>query len=182
MKLTIPNGLSLCRIPLAVLSFAAIYGNQWRIAAVVMLLAVCSDMLDGDLARRRRQVTILGGLLDHLCDAIFVTATLAALALRSVVPFPLPLLVAGAFTQYALDSNALSGEPLRASRLGRYNGLAYYVLAGLPSMQHALGLHPVPESWFWWLGWALATTTVASMTDRLVALGRIRRRGPSSPR
>jgi len=168
-KLTLPNSLSLSRLILAVPSFICVYRGYWLFAAIVMSLAVASDMLDGHLARRRGQVSSLGGLLDHASDAVFVTATLAALALSAVVPLVLPVLVAIAFIQYALDSRSLSGRPLRASRLGRYNGIAYYVLAGFPSMQHALAIYLLPETWFMWIGWVLTISTLASITDRFLS-------------
>lgn len=171
-KFTLPNLLSASRLALALPSFLLIRAEAWLFSAIVILLAVAADMADGHLARRRGQVSSFGGLLDHASDAIFVTASLAALALLDLVPLVLPALVAAAFIQYTLDSKVLSGQPLRASRLGRYNGIAYFVLAGFPSMQHALGFYPVAEGYFVWAGWALAITTIISMSDRAVALMR----------
>ena len=45
-----------------------------------------------------------------------------------MAPLVLPGLVAAAFVQYTLDSRALAGQRLRASALGRWNGIAYFVL------------------------------------------------------
>ena len=174
-KLTLPNLLSGSRLLLAAPSFACIYYEKWVFSAVIILLAVATDMLDGRIARSRKQVSTIGGLLDHGSDAIFVTITLAGLAAIGVVPALLPILVMGAFTQYVLDSDSLQGQPLRASRIGRYNGIAYFVLAGFPSMQHALGLYLLPGYIFYWAGWVLVATSVVSMADRLVALHRSRR-------
>ncbi|MEX0942547.1 MAG: CDP-alcohol phosphatidyltransferase family protein [Pseudomonadales bacterium] len=169
-KLTLPNLLSASRLALAIPSFLLIRSEAWLFSAIVILLAVTADMADGYLARRRRQVSTFGGLLDHGSDAIFVTATLAALALSGMVPWILPPLVGVAFIQYTLDSRALSGQPLRASRVGRYNGIAYFVLAGFPSMQHALGFYPVAEDYFMWAGWILVISTIISMSDRGIAV------------
>ena len=83
-----------------------------------------------------------------------------------------------AFAQYMLDSDALKGKPLRASQLGRYNGIAYFVLAGFPVMQLTLGLTPIPFDYFVYLGWGLVITTLISMTDRAVTLYRVRRGAP----
>lgn len=55
-----------------------------------------------------------------------MTAGLAALVARGEVPWPLPGLVALAFVQYVIDSRADRGARLRASVLGRWNGIAYF--------------------------------------------------------
>lgn len=68
MIFTIPNALSLLRLPLALLFF-----NQslvWR--TVIIFLAMFSDGLDGFLARRYRQSSQVGTLLDPLMDRFFV--------------------------------------------------------------------------------------------------------------
>ena len=44
-----------------------------------------------------------------------------------------------AFVQYAVDSRVQESRPLRASSLGRWNGIAYFVLLGVPVLRDALG-------------------------------------------
>jgi phosphatidylglycerophosphate synthase len=169
-KITLPNVLSVSRLVLALPSFALVISGHWLFAAIVLMVAVATDIADGYVARKKASVSSLGGLLDHGSDAIFVTVTLSALAALELVPIVLPPLVIAAFTQYVLDSRTLSGQPLRASHIGRYNGIAYFVLAGFPTMQHALGIYLLTDPWFMYIGWLLVLTTVVSMTDRLVAL------------
>jgi phosphatidylglycerophosphate synthase len=174
-NLTLPNLLSASRLLLSVPSFFYITTGAWIPAAVVIVVAVGTDVLDGYIARRQGTVSAIGGLLDHSSDAVFAATTLAALAFIDLVPMALPPLVMLAFIQYALDSRALAGLPLRASRIGRYNGIAYFVLAGFPAMQHALGIYLIPNRGFGLFGWLLIVTTVISMIDRLIALIRHRR-------
>lgn len=176
-KLTLPNLLSGSRLILSVASAFFICQQQWMIAAGIFIAAVISDLLDGWVARRLGQTTIFGGLLDHASDAIFVIMTLAALAVLDLVPLLLPILIAAAFLQYVLDSNALAGQPLRASSIGRYNGIAYFVLAGFPIGQQALQVFPVPMGWLNWAGWMLVVTTIISISDRLIALVKLRMPG-----
>jgi len=171
-KLTLPNALSASRLLLAPLCFGAVTQELWQPAAALFLLAVATDAIDGPLARRRGISTSFGGLLDHGSDAVFVTVTLTALAVLGQVPWLLPPLVAAAFTQYVLDSKALAGQPLRTSRLGRYNGIAYFVLAGAPLVQAGLGLQLLPPLTFYACGWILVASTVTSMADRALALVR----------
>lgn len=172
-KLTLPNALSASRLLLAPLCLVAVVSDHWTIAACILLAAVLTDLLDGWLARRRNQTSPFGGALDHGSDAVFVTITLAGLAMQHVVPLLLPPLVILAFAQYLLDSKALAGQPLRASQIGRYNGIAYFVLAGFPLVQSALGLTLISMDVIYIAGWLLVATTITSMIDRLLALLRL---------
>jgi hypothetical protein len=63
---------------------------------------------------------------------------------------------------------------LRASALGRWNGIAYYVLVAVPIYRDLLGLGWPGRSWIAAAGWGLVATTLVSMADRLLALGRER--------
>jgi len=53
------------------------YGNLY--AAIVFLLASATDAIDGYIARKRKEVTNLGMLLDPLADKLLVTAALVTL-------------------------------------------------------------------------------------------------------
>jgi len=87
-----------------------------------------------------------------------------------VVPAILPALVLLAFVQYALDSRVLAGRALRTSLVGRTNGIAYYVLLGVPVVRDALALGWPPAGLVVGLGWLLVASTLVSMTDRALAL------------
>jgi phosphatidylglycerophosphate synthase len=154
---------------------AAIVGQASVPAALLFALAVVTDLADGRVARHYGEATRLGGLLDHATDALFVCAGLGALAHEGVIPAPLPWLVAAAFVQYVVDSRAAAGGPLRASSLGRWNGIAYYAALGIPVVRDALGLG-WPSAWLvQGLGWALAVSTLVSMGERALAWRRQRR-------
>ena len=177
---TLPNLLSLSRVVLACFMFWSIHQSFWYIAVTVLWLAIFTDVMDGFIARKMNITSPVGGLLDHGSDAFFVTICLAALAFHGWVALPLVVLVPAAFVQYVLDSDALSGQPLRSSHLGRYNGIAYYVLSGFPIMQLTLGLTVIPFDLFIWVSWGLVITTVISMTDRLLTLKRLNLKRPQS--
>ena len=55
-------------------------------AALLFIAAGLTDVLDGYLARRRRQVSALGAFLDPLADKLLVDGALVALAVRGDVP------------------------------------------------------------------------------------------------
>ena len=168
------NALTGVRAALAPAIAWAIYSRAHALALLFFVLAVATDLADGRVARRLGEVSALGGLLDHATDALFVASGIAALASLGVAPAPLPALVLAAFAQYTLDSRALAGRPLRASALGRWNGIAYFVLLGVPVVRDGLALDWPQDALVRALGWALAATTCASMTDRGLALLRSR--------
>lgn len=172
---TAANALTLARLALVPLLGAAILHDQPLLAGALFALAVATDFADGAIARRRNEATPLGGLLDHAVDATLCVVGLAAWAWRGEAPILLAPLVAAAFTQYVLDSRALAGRPLRASALGRWNGIAYYVLVAVPIYRDALGLTWPGAAWVLAAGWLLAASTMVSIADRLAALTRARR-------
>jgi len=139
-------------------------------AFTLFWLAVVTDLLDGRVARRYGESSALGGLLDHVSDAAFVTLGLAALALRGEAPALLPAAVALAFLQYTLDSRVIQGGALVASGLGRWNGIAYFVPIGTVVVRDALGLAWPPPAFLLALGWLLVGSTALSMADRARAL------------
>ena len=178
--LTAANVISLARLAATPFSLAAVLDGNWRLAGLIFAGAVASDFLDGIIARWRGTVSNLGGVLDHTADAVFVAVTLWGIAYlevgagTDVVPGILPWLIVLAFLQYLFDSKALSGQPLRASWLGRVNGIAYYVVAGTVIGRNALGLDWLPDEAIYWATLAVLVSTLASMFDRLRALTNLR--------
>jgi CDP-diacylglycerol--glycerol-3-phosphate 3-phosphatidyltransferase len=78
----LPNALSLVRIfliPVLVVFLIAVPRPYNFTAAAVFLAAVMTDWLDGRIARRTRQVTTLGKLLDPVADKLLISASLISL-------------------------------------------------------------------------------------------------------
>lgn len=73
--LTIPNFISLLRLPLALMFLQE--HVVYRVAA--LCLAMASDILDGYLARKYKTTSRLGTLLDPLTDKLFVMIALGVL-------------------------------------------------------------------------------------------------------
>ncbi len=158
------------------MALALLYHDA-RLALGVYVFAIASDFADGRIARRRGEATPFGGFFDHATDALFVAMGLGALGHLGVVPLWLSPLLLAAFVQYTLDSKALQGEPLRASRLGRWNGVLYFVALGTPVIRDGLGLAFPDDALVLAFGWLLVASTVVSMADRGLALVRSRSGG-----
>lgn len=166
------NALTLLRLLMAPALAGAVLHGVPVVAAALFALAVGTDFADGWVARRYGEATSFGGFADHLVDATFVTAGTAALAWGGALPAPLPWLIALAFAQYALDSRALAASGLVPSRLGRWNGIAYYAIIAVPIVRDALAIAWPGPQLVGALGWALVASTVVSMLDRLRLLRR----------
>jgi len=163
------NALTGLRLVLAPCIALAIARDRSGLAVALLASAIATDFADGAVARRFGETSPLGGLLDHAVDATLCVLGLTALAHLGAVPWPLPPLVAFAFAQYVVDSRSHRGRPLRASQLGRWNGIAYYVAVATPPVRDVLGWSWPSHRLVWWLGAALVASTAASMLDRLLA-------------
>ena len=136
-------------------------------ALVAWVVALITDFLDGPIARRRGTVTAWSGTFDHTTDFLFVTSGLFAGALRGVFPWILPILIVAAFSQYVIDSYWIHRQTkLRGSKLGRYNGMLYFVP---PCMEILIRLgvrwlQPLLTI----LVWMLVLSTLVSMGQRLM--------------
>jgi CDP-diacylglycerol--glycerol-3-phosphate 3-phosphatidyltransferase len=71
----VPNTLTLSRLALAIVVFAAISYAYYLVALVVFSLAALTDALDGYFARLLNQGTAIGRQLDPLIDKVIVAGT-----------------------------------------------------------------------------------------------------------
>ena len=176
------NALTAVRLFL-VLPFAFFMAKGDRRSAIFALvawaLALVTDFLDGPVARRRGTVTAFSGTFDHTTDFLFVTSGLYAGALRGAFPWILPILITLAFAQYVIDSSWVHRHAkLRGSKLGRYNGILYFVPSILDILIR-MGLRfllPLLSI----LVWLLVLTTLLSMGQRLM-FSRLPEQLPSRP-
>ncbi len=87
--MTIPNIISSFRIvlvPLFVLTFFSPIENGIALSGIIFLLAGVSDFVDGQLARRLNQISLLGKILDPLADKLMVCAALISTTVSGLVP------------------------------------------------------------------------------------------------
>jgi CDP-diacylglycerol---glycerol-3-phosphate 3-phosphatidyltransferase len=78
----LPNTISLFRIamvPVFMVFLLADIPGGYPVALAVFVVAAASDWLDGYIARKRGQTSVVGALLDPLADKLLVTAALVSL-------------------------------------------------------------------------------------------------------
>src|SRR5689334_7815897 len=80
--LTTANALSFSRVPLAI-AFLLSHSNPAQIA--ILAAAALSDFLDGWVARRQKQTSRIGALVDPITDKIFLVTALISLAAHGAV-------------------------------------------------------------------------------------------------
>jgi CDP-diacylglycerol---glycerol-3-phosphate 3-phosphatidyltransferase len=175
LRLNLPNALTLGRIflvPLLVVVLLTkfegrlIFGvRKELVGAAIFGLASLTDWLDGYLARRRKQITTLGQLLDPLADKLLITAALVSLVQMDLAPAWMVAVILGReFLVTVLRSIAHArGVVIAASPLGKFK-MASQVIAILLLI---LGRDHLQQ--FFVLGrltlWVAVVTAVASGMD-----------------
>jgi CDP-diacylglycerol---glycerol-3-phosphate 3-phosphatidyltransferase len=173
--MNLPNSLTLTRMVLVPLLVVVLlteipgrrilgFSNE-LVGAVIFALASLTDWLDGYLARRRRQVTWIGQMLDPIADKLLTSAAFISLVALGLAPaWMVALIICREFVVTALRSLAYTkGLTIPASRLGKVK-MASQVTAILLLL---LGAGTVP--WMALVGyvalWAVMVAAVVSAVD-----------------
>ena len=104
--MNLPNSLTLVRmflVPLLVVVLLTEFDNQedmiglskeW-LGAIIFAVASLTDWLDGYLARRRRQITRLGQIMDPIADKLLTSAAFISLVQLGAAPAWMVALIIG---------------------------------------------------------------------------------------
>ena len=159
MRLNLPNTLTLFRIFLAPLLVVVLLTPPWAAASirdhlagldsflwvgdfvawlsawremvgvVIFLTAAATDWLDGYLARRRREVTTLGMLLDPIADKLLTVSAFISLVEMDLAPAWMVVVIVGReFAVSGMRNIAASrGLIMAASTWGKYKTVSQVV-------------------------------------------------------
>jgi CDP-diacylglycerol---glycerol-3-phosphate 3-phosphatidyltransferase len=191
--LNLPNLLSIFRIllvpPLVVVLLTKFDGKEWW-GLGLFLLAAIMDFFDGYIARRRKEVTRLGTLLDPAADKILISA--AFISLVEMDPHVVPawmvvVIIAREFAVTSLRSFAAAESlVIPAGFSGKVKTTVQIIAISLViihSQIRRLFPHLAPISL-----WVTLLVTVYSGIEYFVRFGRLILRGdvssppPTSPR
>ena len=137
--MNLPNTLTVTRIflvPLLVVVLLTEFEGRMVlgmrkeiVGAAIFGLASLTDWLDGYLARRRKQVTTLGQLMDPLADKLLISATLVSLVqMNLAAAWMVAVIIGREFAVTGLRSLAYNrGIVLAASPLGKVKMIAQVV-------------------------------------------------------
>lgn len=135
----LPNSLTITRIflvPLLVVVLLtkfegpAIFGiRRELLGAAIFGLASLTDWLDGYLARRRKQVTTLGQLMDPIADKLLTSAAFISLVQMELAPaWMVAIIIGREFAVTGLRSIAFArGVTMPSSPLGKMKMVAQVV-------------------------------------------------------
>ncbi len=179
--LNLPNVLSIFRIllvpPLVVVLLTKFEGKEWW-GLGLFLLAAVMDFLDGFLARRRKEVTRLGTLLDPTADKILVSAafiSLVELDPRVVPAWMVVVIIAREFAVTSLRSFAAAENlVIPAGLSGKIKTIVQIIAIALLIIYNQLGefRHLAPISL-----WVALLVTAYSGIEYFVRFGRLILRG-----
>ncbi len=88
--ITLPNVLTIIRMVLIPVFVSMLFYQRFVWALLIFVIAGITDGLDGLFARRFRQQSQLGRILDPIADKLMLVTSFVVLSMRSVFPTPLP--------------------------------------------------------------------------------------------
>lgn len=138
---TLPNVVSFGRllVLLPVTVWLLLTGHMWWSLVALVALSV-SDWVDGFLARRMGQTSLLGKRLDPVADRIAIVVIGGAMVAKGIIPWgPVAVILAVDLMLVLLATLWYRGSPdLPVSRLGKWRTAA--LLLALPVLIVAEGL------------------------------------------
>ncbi len=143
--MNLPNALTLARIflvPFVVVVLLTKQMHNWAFWGTALFLAAAfTDLLDGYLARRRKQVTTLGRLLDPIADKLLISSALISLVQLRIAPAWMVVIIIGReFAVSGLRSIAAhEGFSIDVSTLGKGKMVAQVAAVAGLILGHALG-------------------------------------------
>ena len=159
--MNLANWITLARFPLLILLVLVIFfgGAVGRfLAAPGVLLLIVLDAVDGIVARRRGETTLLGSVLDIAADRaieIVLWVVFASLSLISLV-IPITFIIRGALTDSVREIGYAGGKTAHAQM---HSDWGHWIVAGRP-MRAGYGLAKAAA--FAMLALTLALQTVNS--------------------
>lgn len=121
--MNIPNKITFLRIILIPIFIILLYIKVRYIeyiAAFVFIMLALTDALDGYIARKRKEVTRLGKLIDPLADKLLISAALIFLIGRGVPAWMAFVIIAREFAVTGLRLSALAKDvAIPASKWGK---------------------------------------------------------------
>ena len=151
--MNLPNALTLSRIfivPLLVVVLLTPLSENLGVPRYILALAIfvaasLTDYFDGKIARRRKQVSKLGKLLDPIADKLLISAALIALVENHLAPaWAVVIIVGREFAVTGLRSIAAAdGVVISASKMGKFKMLVQVLTVALLIVSSVAGKPPV---------------------------------------
>lgn len=177
----LPNVLTILRmalIPIFVVFYAT---GLEKLSLLVFLIASATDWLDGYLARKNRQITAFGKLMDPLADKLMVCSALICQGVRGVFPWPAILIVMTKELVMIVGGTYMLGHGIVVSAhyLGKAAQFSFIAALILSFWHREFAAHSLPlDRVFLWIAVALA---LAALIEYTVSSIRTLKSGDSVP-
>ena len=182
-NLNLPNAITVLRILLAPVFIWMLLADdgadgwlRWA-AAVLFIVAIATDGIDGAIARKHGLVTDLGKLLDPIADKILTGGALVALSILGELPWWVTLVVLVREIGITVHRMIVATDHVVAAAwMGKLKTVAQSVAISVA----LLPLYLVVGDWIFWVNGILMTAavllTVASGIDYILTALRAARR------
>lgn len=173
--LAAPNLVTFSRVLLVFPLIYSLSHGEPAISIALFVAIVLSDVFDGILARNLPAPNPYGTLIDHGADAFVVVCLCTIFSITGLCSALLPVAIAIAFAQYALDTRKTNSRIPRASLLGKFNGINYYLFCAccliFELLKNSLTGTQLNAALLFLHGysWALVLSSIVSVAQRLNA-------------
>ena len=139
------------------------------IAALIFIIAASTDSLDGYIARKNKQITNLGKLLDPLADKLLVSAVLISLVeMDKINAFIVIVIISREFAVTGLRTIAAAdGFVMAASKWGKWKTAAQ-ITAIIALLINNFPFTFLNIQFDYWAAWVAAAITIYSGIDYFV--------------
>jgi cardiolipin synthase len=153
--LTLPNALTVLRIILVPFIVGTLSYGYYGYSLAIFAIAGVTDLLDGLLARLKRQKTNLGALLDPVADKALLVSSFVTLTILGWIPTWLTIIVISRdiiLITGNLGIYILTGDlKISPSILGKLTTASQVLLVALVLIMVNFGDNPLPPSIFLWV-------------------------------
>lgn len=116
-----PNTVTLIRFILVPFVYLLLRSHQFDWALILFVIAVCTDFIDGSMARTRNQITDTGKIIDPVADKLLILAVLMFIGFKLLIVkifvafiiFELIAVLFGSWFSFAI------GKPMGANVFGK---------------------------------------------------------------
>ena len=182
--INIANGLTAARVLMVPYFAYLLISDKGKAALLVFAVCGVTDVLDGLLARRLRQRTLVGTLLDPIADKLLMATAFIVLSYVHIVPLRLAVMVisrdifilVGSFL-YLL---VLDASDIRPTALSKANTVVqvltviyFLAVAAFPAeaKEMGAGMGSVPDRAVTWV--CAATTVVSGLQYMYIGIRRL---------
>jgi len=116
-----PNTVTLIRFIMVPFVYLLLKGQQFDWALVLFIIAICTDFIDGTMARTRDQITDTGKVIDPIADKLLILSVLLFLGFEllivkifvAFIVFEIIAVLFGSWFSFAI------GKPMGANVFGK---------------------------------------------------------------